>query len=57
MRKVTVTLTEQQVSLVLGMIWHCDKLDIFDESEATLVSETNELFMDLDDEIFSPYQL
>jgi hypothetical protein len=57
MKKVTVTLSEQQVSLVLGMIWHCRQNGTFDESEATLVSETNELFMDLEDEIFSQYQL
>ena len=55
MKKVTVTLTEQQVSLVLGMIWHCRKNGTFDESEETLVSETNVQFMDLEDEIYLQY--
>lgn len=52
MRKIAVTLTEQQVSLVLGMIWHCRKNGTFDESEYTLVSETDELFMDLENELY-----
>lgn len=53
MKKITVTLTEQQVSLVLGMIWHCNKNGTFDESEETLVSETHELFCDLENEMFN----
>lgn len=52
MRKIAVTLTEQQVSLVLGMIWHCRQNGTFDESEATLVSETESLFEDLENEMY-----
>ena len=52
MKKITVTLTEQQVSLVLGMIWHGENLGIFDESEDTLVAETKAAFEDMENEMF-----
>ena len=55
MKEITVTLTEQQVSLVLGMIWHGKKLGIFDESEDALVAETESLFCDLENGMYQYY--
>lgn len=53
LKKVDVTLNEQQVSLVLGMIWHCRKNGTFDESELDLVDFTEMLFCDLENEIYN----
>jgi len=53
MKEITVTLNEQQVSLVLGMIWHGKKLGIFDESELDLVNDTESLFCSLENDIYN----
>lgn len=53
MKTIDVTLNEQQVSLVLGMIWHCRQNGTFDDSEALLVSVTENLFEDLENEMFN----
>lgn len=52
LKTIDVTLNEQQVSLVLGMIWYGKKLGIFDESEDALVSQTESLFEGLENEMY-----
>jgi hypothetical protein len=53
LKTIDVTLNEQQVSLVLGMIWECREHGIFDESETNLVNYTERLFEDLENELYS----
>ena len=53
LKTTDVTLNEQQVALVLGMIWECRERGIFDESEAELVRYTERLFEDLENELYS----
>jgi hypothetical protein len=53
LKTIDVTLNEQQVALVLGMIWQCREHDIFDESESELVKYTESLFADLENKLYS----
>jgi hypothetical protein len=53
LKTIDVTLNEQQVALVLGMIWECREHDIFDESESELVKYTEALFADLENKLYS----
>lgn len=53
LKTIDVTLNEQQVALVLGMIWYGKRLGIFDESEQELVKNTESLFCDLETNLFS----
>ena len=56
LKTTDVTLNEQQVALVLGMIWECRERGIFDESETELVNYTERLFEDLENELYSQEQ-
>lgn len=53
LKTIDVTLNEQQVALVLGMIWECREHGIFDESETNLVNYTETLFEQLENELYS----
>lgn len=48
-----VTLNEQQVSLVLGMIWEMRRERLFDESDLELVNYTEKLFEDIENEMYN----
>ena len=53
MKMINVTLNEQQVSLVLGMIYEGRKSGLFDESELDLVDFTEMLFEELENEMYN----
>lgn len=55
LKTIDVTLNEQQVSLVLGMIWEGRKSGLFDESEKELVDFTEMLFEELENEMYHDY--
>lgn len=53
MKTIDVTLNEQQVSLVLGMIWEMRRERLFSESDLEVVNSTERLFESLENEIFN----
>lgn len=53
LKTVDVTLNEQQVSLVLGMIWEMRREHLFDENDLELVNYTEKLFEDIENEMYN----
>lgn len=53
LKTIEVTLNEQQVSLVLGMIWEMRRERLFDENDLELVNYTEKLFEDIENEMYN----